>query len=352
MIYFDVTKTGRAAHHSGLMRVSSRLREELTRARPGGVQAVEWRDGAWRELPSGRGIVATAQDWILTPELFSPVERPGLAEVREQTPARWAAIYYDAIPLKFPHTTWPQSVARHPGHLKFLADCDRVLAISEASRAELEAYWAWSEPPRRATVTTIPLGADRGGESRVTNRVSPAGSTELLMVGIIEPRKNQTLLLDVAERLHARGVAATFHFVGRVNPHFGEPIVARLRSLARHGAGVKFHGVLDDAAMRGLEARCRAALFPSRAEGNGLPVLEALWRGLPCLCSDLAPLLENARGGGCVVLPGDDVEAWTARISELLADDRAVDALGQEAALRALPTWTDSAEAVLAELSR
>lgn len=347
MIYFDVTKTGRASHHSGLMRVSSRLREELGRLRPGGVQAVEWREGAWRELPSGRTIAMGKPDWLFTPELFAPSERPGIAEARAQSVARWAAVYYDAIPLKFPHTTWPQSVARHPGHLKFLAAFDRVLAISEASRAELEAYWAWSEPPRRATVSTIPLGADRGGETRTTNRGVPAGGTELLMIGIVEPRKNQALLLDVAERLHAAGVKATIHFVGRVNPHFGAPLVERFRALERRGVGIRFHGALDDAATRVLEARCRAALFPSLAEGNGLPVLEALWRGLPCVCSDLAPLQENAQGGGCVVLPVNDVAAWTDGVRELLQDDAKVAALAREAATRALPTWSDSASAVL-----
>ncbi|MEY3775672.1 MAG: hypothetical protein RLZZ129_2452, partial [Verrucomicrobiota bacterium] len=43
MIYFDVTKAGDSGHHSGLMRVSRRLRAEL-----GAVTPVVWADGGWR----------------------------------------------------------------------------------------------------------------------------------------------------------------------------------------------------------------------------------------------------------------------------------------------------------------
>lgn len=349
MIYYDVTKLKGAKHHSGLMRVSQALLAEFRRQAGDRVVPVVWAAGKWH-AKGGRAIELAAEDWVFTPEVFSPEERPGLVESRKNSPARWAAIYYDAIPLRFPQTTWPQSVARHPSHLKFLAGLDRVLAISEASRTELESYWGWSETPRKAGVMTIPLGADRRSETRVMNREPPAASREILAVGIVEPRKNQSLLLDVAERLHAAGEKVTFHFIGRVNPHFGEPIVARMRQLERAGVGVKYHGALDDDGVRALEARCRFSAFPSRAEGNGLPVLEAMWRGLPCVCSDIAPLLENARGGGCAVWPVDDVDAWTSGIRELLRDDAKIASLAKEAASRALPTWSDSASAVLAAL--
>lgn len=351
MIYFDTTKTGRAGHQSGLVRVGTRLRAELETLRPGGVRAVEWADGHWRRVGERVALAPAADDWLLTPELFGPDERPGLAEFTANPPCRLAAVYYDAIPLKFPQTTWPHSVARHPGHLKWLAQCHRVFAISEASRAELEAYWAWSQPPRRAAVTTIPLGADGAGQPRTTGRVAPAGSREVLMVGILEPRKNQSLLLDVAERLHAAREPVAFHFVGRVNPHFGKPIERRITDLARRGVPVKHHGPLDDAEVRARAARCRCAVFPSHAEGNGLPVLEALWQGLPCVCSDLAPLVENARDGGCVVLPAGEVEAWTHALRELLNDEPRIAAVGREAAARSLPRWSDSAAAVLAALA-
>src|SRR5437016_3466757 len=130
MIFFDATKTGAAGHRSGLTRVSRRLREEL------GDRATEVR---WPALPPAMG----PGDWFLTTELFSEEERPGISAWLEKPVVRRAAVFHDAIPLKFPHITWPQSVARHPGYMKLLARFDRIWAVSAASRRELVDFWRW-----------------------------------------------------------------------------------------------------------------------------------------------------------------------------------------------------------------
>jgi hypothetical protein len=111
MIFFDVTKTGAARHRSGLTRVSTRLREEL------GARVTEI---AWpaRNLERAR---PKPDDWFLTTELFSEEERPGFSAFIASRRCRTAALFHDAIPLKHPHITWPQSVARHPGYMKLLA---------------------------------------------------------------------------------------------------------------------------------------------------------------------------------------------------------------------------------------
>ena len=117
MIYFDVTKAGTAGHRSGLMRVSARLADGL------GTAATEVRWPAWKRA-------VKPDDWFFTGELFSEEERPGFSDFLAARPCRLAAIFHDAIPLKHPHITWPQSVARHPGYMKLLARFDRVWAVS------------------------------------------------------------------------------------------------------------------------------------------------------------------------------------------------------------------------------
>src|SRR4051812_46432848 len=106
MIFFDVTKTGGASHRSGLTRVSARLRQELgTRA-----QSATWNSGAC-ELKIDSSHRPGRDDWFLTTELFSEEERPGFAPFLDSGVCRTAALFHDAIPLKHPHITWPQSVA-------------------------------------------------------------------------------------------------------------------------------------------------------------------------------------------------------------------------------------------------
>ncbi len=351
MIYFDTTKAARSGHHSGIQRVSARLRAELAPLAGDRIVTVVWnREARGWCRPDASPVAPAAGDWVFTPELFSEEERPGFSAWIAQPGCRTAAVYYDAIPLKCPHTTWPHSVARHPGYMKLLAGFERVLAISEASRHELESYWAWGHMPRRAQLLTFPLGADGSGRPRARNRELPAGVPALLMVGILEPRKNQILLLDAAERLWAEGLDFAVHLVGRVNPHFGAPVERRVRALAARCPALTYHGPLDDDAVAALAVQCRAAVFPSQAEGNGLPVIEALWSGLPCVCSGIPALLEHAGGGGCLVLPLGDAAAWAAGLRELLTDERRIGELVRATLNRPLPTWHDSAAAVFAAL--
>jgi glycosyltransferase involved in cell wall biosynthesis len=333
MIWLDVTKSGAARHRSGLTRVTARLGEEL-----GPAQApVVW--GA--ALPA-----LVPQDWYLTAELFSEAERPGFGAFLAARPCRLAAIFHDAIPLRLPHLTWPRSVARHPEYLKLLSRFDRIWAVSADSRRDLAEFWRWQGVEAPPPIGLLPLGADYGGAPRVTAAAPLAGPPSLLCVGILEPRKNQEFLLDVCESLWAEGLAFELHFVGRTNPHFGAPLTARIKAIAKRRPGLHFHGAASDAVMTGLYAGARASVFPTVAEGCGLPLLESLWQGVPCICSDLPALRESAEGGGCVPLPVGDLAAWKAALRRVVTDGAWLAGLTTAAMTRPLPTW-DGAAAVL-----
>ncbi len=345
MIFFDVTKSASSGHRSGLMRVSARLREELGPA----ATPVSWRD--WNRA-------AARADWFLTAELFSETERPGFWAFLKNPPCRLAAVFHDAIPLKLPQVTWPQSVARHAEYIKMLASFDRVFAISEASRRDLVEFWRWQGADRRAEVGTILLGADFDGASRAVGREDPpsqrradqAGPPLLLCVGIIEPRKNQSFLLRVCAELWREGLVFELHLVGRVNPHFGRPVLAEIKSLRKIFSGLHFHEAADDRLLAALFARARASVFPTLAEGCGLPLLESLWHGVPCVCSDLPVLRENA-GGGCLPVAANDAAAWKAALRALLTDYDLAGKLCAGAAARPLPRWADTAATLRAALA-
>jgi glycosyltransferase involved in cell wall biosynthesis len=171
-------------------------------------------------------------------------------------------------------------------------------------------------------------------------------------VGILEPRKQQTLLVAAAEPLWAEGRRFELHLAGRVNPHFGAPVRARIAAAARrHPDALHFHAAPSDATLRPLRDGALATLFPSLAEGCGLPVLESLWRGVPCLASDLPAHREHAAGGGCRLIPPGDEAAWTAGLRALLDDPAATAALRQAAGSRVLPTWAEAAGRLQGELA-
>lgn len=338
MIYFDATK-GSAGHHSGLLRVSTRLRRELG----GEIVEVTW---------PIRGRSPGTRDWFFTAELFSEAERPGFAAFLESAPFRKAALFHDAIPLRHPHITWPQSVARHPGYMKLLAGFDRVWAVSAASKTELEGFWRWQGVERMPPVEVLALGADFDGSVREATHDAVASPARLLCVGIIEPRKNQVFLLEVCDRLWRGGLRFELHLVGRTNPHFGAATMTRARELARRHRGLLLlHGKVDDVVLAQLYRTARATVMPTIAEGCGLPLLESLWMGVPCVCSDLPVLCENAAGGGCLPVPVNDSGAWADALRGVLTDEALITRLTREAITRTLPTWADVARALKAALA-
>ena len=346
MIYFDVTKTGQSEHRSGLMRVSARLREAL------GASATEvtWDEGL-RDFRKLVRVDVSPGDWFVTAEIFAEGERPGFGEFFRSGCVRTAAIFHDAIPLKFPHITWPQSVSRHPGYMKMLASFDHVWAVSEASRAELMGFWRWQKLEKVPPVSVLPLGSDFAKAARVVSRTEGLPTVpRLLCVGILEPRKNQMLLLDVSEELWTEGLRFELHLVGRINPHFGPPILARIRELQKKISALHYHDAAGDDEVARIYATTRATVFPTLAEGCGLPLLESLWQGVPCVCSDLPALRENADGGGCLTVAVNDRGAWKEALRRILTDDALQTKLAREAGSRPLPTWAGAAETLRAGL--
>jgi glycosyltransferase involved in cell wall biosynthesis len=346
MIFLDTTRTGATRHHSGLNRVGVRLREAL-----GEVSCpVTW-DSSARQLRTPHGITPGAGDWFLTPELFSEAERPGFADFLAGRSLRLAAIFHDAIPLRHPAITWPRSVARHPEYMKRLAGFDRIWAVSRESRDDLLGLWRWQGVRQAPPVDVLALGADATGSPRVSQRAVPA-APRILCLGIIEPRKDQLTLLEACRQLRAEGVAVELDLVGRVNPHFGAPTVARIRELQRASRGwLRLHEGADDATVERLFAAARLTAFPTRAEGCGLPLLESLWRGVPCVCSDLPVLRENAEGGGCLPVTPGDPAAWRSALRGVLLDDSLATRLTAEAVTRTLPTWREAAAALATALA-
>jgi glycosyltransferase involved in cell wall biosynthesis len=343
MIYYDTTKMGAAKHRSGLMRLTSRIREELGST----VIEVAW-DGRRRGFVSGKQhapVKFAPADWLLTVEMFSEAERPGFWDFLKTPPCRLAAIFHDAIPVKFPHITWPQSVQRHPEYMKMLAGFDRTWAISEATKRDFTEFWRWQGVTPKAQVEVIGLGADFDGGNRVQrDALITKARPSLLCVGIVEPRKNQAFLLDVAGALWRERVDFELHVVGRVNPHFGPPIATRMQALQKRESRFRFHAAAGDRELARLYAAARAVAFPTIAEGCGLPLLEALWRGVPCVCSDLPVLRENADGGGCLVAKVNDAADWQAKLRTVLADAAENQRLQTEAMARSLPRWAETAQ--------
>jgi glycosyltransferase involved in cell wall biosynthesis len=188
----------------------------------------------------------------------------------------------------------------------------RVLAISERTKRDLVELYG--TPPDQVVVT--PLAPDPA--------FRPAGEHDsfLLFVSAIEPRKQPLDAIDAANEVGRKLVV--------VGPPKDEELAAELR---RRGADVRGY-VPQDELVR-LYQRAACLVFPSRYEGFGLPVVEAMACGTPVVAAP-EPALQEVAG---------DAAVFTDRLAEgirqVLADRERFSAAGLERA-RAF-SWRETA---------
>jgi glycosyltransferase involved in cell wall biosynthesis len=271
-----------------------------------------------------------------------------------------AALFYDAIALKYPELTPSSVVARYPAYLRELLAFDGIAAISADARDTLIEYWRWLEVKDPPPVVAIPLGVDtkakwhglpahehgdHGLEARATASAF-GGKAVVLSVGTLEGRKNHVALLDACERLWAGGASFELRLIGAARPETGRALLERIAALQAARRPLRYDGVVDDDALDEAYATCLFTVYPSLMEGFGLPVSESLARGKPCVCSGQGALGESARGGGCLALETMDAAGLAGALRGLLVDRPALERLGAEARARKFKSPADYAREI------
>ena len=282
----------------------------------------------------------TAADTLFVPEIFQDNRVPWLTALAAHSPARRVGICYDLITLRHPEFSTPAREAGFAPYIQALGTFDHVLAISRETRDDLHAFWREAGREQTPPVSVCSLPVDHAGTSR---RVEPppAGSPRpmVLSVGTFEPRKNHLVLLAAAERLWARGIDFELTLVGRTTAHWGARVLAALEVLQTAGRPLRWLRHVDDRTLRQTYARCAFTVFPTLVEGFGLPILESLWHGRPCICGVNGALGEVSAGGGCLPVDQTDPAALAAAIERLLTDPILRLELSAQAAARPFDTW-------------
>jgi glycosyltransferase involved in cell wall biosynthesis len=225
------------------------------------------------------------------------------------------ALIYDVLPLTHPSFCSPVFSAAFEHCLAALTrQSDLFLTISSTSASEFAALAkkkAWRPGPL-PPVKVIPLGSDFTDESHVTAGDSVdaekesqsvrafAASVEgfCLMVGSIEmPRKNHDLVLDAMQRYWANHGNAGLLIIGRPGWQSAE-VIDRIAKLRQAGRPIFHLANATDGDLKAAYSRAACLLFPSLAEGFGLPIVEAITLGLPVLASDIP--VHREVGGGIV----------------------------------------------------
>ncbi|WP_095081101.1 glycosyltransferase family 1 protein [Pseudomonas sp. Irchel s3h17] len=107
-----------------------------------------------------------------------------------------------------------------------------------------------------------------------------------LMVSTIEPRKNHAYLLDAFELAWAKGSRARLCIAGRIGWKC-DALIERIRQHPQLNQRLFMFNDLTDKSLEYAYSNATALVFPSYVEGFGLPLVEAMQRGLPAMGSDI-----------------------------------------------------------------
>jgi len=195
----------------------------------------------------------------------------------------------------------------------------RVLTDSEFSAGEIAA--AYQIPRERITVA--PLGvSDHFAPSDRPGETLPAGITSpfLLHVGDLHERRNLPLIVHAMFEAQRRpGMPPLSLVLAGVDRGIGDRLRAYARELKSPDAVVCL-GPVSDSQLLTLYRGAAALVYPSRYEGFGLPVLEAMACGTPVIASRAASIPEVLGDAG-VLLDPDDEPGWADAIAALVNDE-------------------------------
>jgi glycosyltransferase involved in cell wall biosynthesis len=227
---------------------------------------------------------------------------------------------HDLIPVTHPQFCRPGEAGRHRRRIRTVLETGcGVIANSRATLDELGRFAradGLAVPPATAAwLGTTPLkvaaGAAAGGDRPF-----------FVALGTIEARKNHLLLLRIWSRLARRlgRRAPRLFIIGQRGWEAGDVFAILDGDEQLRGHVVELNGCSDDDVASYL-ASARALLFPSKAEGFGLPLVEALAAGAPVIASEL-PVFREV-GQGVPTLVGEQEDSWEAAILDFARPESA-----------------------------
>jgi glycosyltransferase involved in cell wall biosynthesis len=284
----------------------------------------------------------TVIEHAVLPRLAREREWALLHSLANRGPARAGTAHVlTVLDVIFFHHRTMGFVSRHGMRLAVRAAAtraDALLTISEAAAGDIAATLGVD----RGRITVTPLGVEApraaAPADAVRTRLGLDGARVVLCVAVKRPHKNQRLLVEALPLLPDDVQLVLVGYDEGYGRELGDT-AARLGVTTR----VRQLGYTAAPELEALWALADCAAFPTRAEGFGLPVLEAMRRGVPVACSDIPVLREVAAAAASYFDPSDPAAA-AAAIDRVLGDPDA----GSRGLLRAEGfTWARTAAATV-----
>jgi glycosyltransferase involved in cell wall biosynthesis len=327
-------------------------------------EATDAGGGPWGELLPAVTVPVRARSrvqWVLGEQTLLPglAARAGvdlLHSLANTAPLRGrfrrVVTIHDMIYARFPEA---HSGLRERG-LKLLVPSavrrsDRVIADSQSTRQDLIRLLG----VRSDHIDVVPLGLGSArrevplSEADVRGRFDLGDRRVVLTLSAKRPHKNLAALIGAVARIPAerRPIVVMPGY-----PTWHEQELRERAARAGVAGDVRFLGWISGREIEGLWAISEAFVFPSLYEGFGLPVLEAMARGVPVACSNASSLPEVAGEAALLFDPHDEAEI-ASTLQRLLADPELASAMRDRGLTRVKEfTWERTARLTLESYAR
>lgn len=260
---------------------------------------------------------------------------------------RCVVTIHDVIPLIFPDHAPRSKKSRMFAVYKWIMHevgrrADRIITVSQSSRSDIIQQLHIPAPLHENVVAIY-----NGVAQNYAPATRQAGKEKsILYVGRMDPYKNVTRVIEAFGLLVNRDkLFCSMTIIGPQDDRYPEARNrARELGLETH---IRWLGYVPADDLRRHYQQADVLVLPSRYEGFGLPVLEAMGSGTPVICSNSSSLPEVA-GDAAVLVDPDDTEAWREALFNVLSNPRLAEGLQRKGLAQARKfTWETAARETL-----
>jgi glycosyltransferase involved in cell wall biosynthesis len=388
LVLVDVTNSAIDPANSGVIRVTRRLCAHLADRNDMDLVFVVWNRDLSRYTfvsPSQQRFLSSnagPNDWLGQSAAFFESTAPPEDLVRRRDPSctrppilffpevildgtfgsrmdwartfglRTACIFYDMLPINAGEYFSNSIRTAFPGYLEFVLQTDGLWAISGFSLSELERYCQGFSAFKLGKRGVTWLPGQFSSYPRVTTSARSSGQmVNILCVSTFEPRKNHRTLIEALRSLRARrpDLSISVKLIGNRSAE-ADRVLEEIQKAADADKQFMLIGNVSDSVLAAEYEWATFTVYPSLVEGFGLPILESLWMGRPCICNATGVMAELAAGGGCLNVDMSSTIELEAAIERLATDNQLLGQLSEQALNRNIMTWQKYSDAIANEL--
>lgn len=302
----------------------------------------------------GASIEQSENTWMLFPEIPYHLKNGNGVFSKSITQCRSygihiASILYDLIPIR--NVEYSEFRKLHAEYLLHLLRVDLVFTVSRYTASDLIDYYqslgCFSDSDLRSLrsrIIPIPLGEYRKGElwGKGSSEIPDCQRNTIVMWGAVEPRKQQTRFLRVFNntlKQEKRLSELSVEVFGSLHLKSSDEL---FRELSKN-PNIHYHSYAKDTDINKTLSTALFSAFVSRGEGYGLPIIESLRYGIPCLTANFGAMAEVAGQGGCLTVDVLNDTEISQGILQLSFDSLLRSQLRQSILRRKPRTWHDYA---------